>query len=56
MSRLGYRCDGEDCGYESRRHGPAAVVRRDGEWIDLCSSCYDDWDYDKQEVVREAEA
>lgn len=40
MSRLGYICDG--CGDEYPRRDPPAIVRNeDGEWIDLCSDCYD---------------
>lgn len=40
MTRLGYRCD--DCGEEWRNREPAAVVKDDGNWLDLCASCYDE--------------
>jgi hypothetical protein len=52
MSRLGYICD--HCGEEHPRRDPAAAVRdEDGNWLDLCASCYDDWDPERKEVVQD---
>jgi len=50
MTRLGYICDGCEDEYTCRE--PAAAVRDDdGDWLDLCSDCYDDWDEEIREVV-----
>lgn len=47
MSRIGYRCDGDDCTTSSTHTGPPAVVRdADGNWLELCNGCYDDWEAD----------
>lgn len=42
MARLGFKCD--DCGDEHRGREPAAYVEDDdGNGLELCSGCYDDF-------------
>lgn len=53
MTSLGYVCD--ECGDEYPDREPAAVVRKDGDWVDLCADCYDDECENYRDEPREDE-